>query len=144
MLKKRLLTNKDMTLPDERYRAVASARELLVEMANSSGRWKRIPKELRLYCIHALRHYPTQYDMKAAARQAPDVFQEKMNPLVRILTMYDNEQKENEMKNSYNIDDIKAKHPSLQNIYLIDNIKHKSSTNIINKITNLNNNCNTN
>lgn len=43
----------------------------------------------------------------------------------------------------YNIDDIKAKHPSLQNIYLIDNIKYKSSTNIINKITNLNNNINT-
>lgn len=40
----------------------------------------------------------------------------------------------------YNIDDIKVKHPSLQNIYLIDNIKNKSSTNIINKISNLNNN----
>jgi rfaE bifunctional protein nucleotidyltransferase chain/domain len=39
----------------------------------------------------------------------------------------------------YNIDNIKLKHPSLHNIYLIDNIKHKSSTNIINKITNLNN-----
>ena len=92
-----------MTLPDERYRAVLSARELLVEMANSSGRWKRIPKELRLYCIHALRHYPTQYDMQAAATRAPEVFQEKMNPLVRILTMYDNEQKENEMKNIPNV-----------------------------------------
>ena len=42
----------------------------------------------------------------------------------------------------YNIEDIRAKHPSLQNIYLIDNIKNKSSTNIINKITNLNNNFN--
>jgi len=43
----------------------------------------------------------------------------------------------------YNLDDIKRKHPSLQNIYLVDNIINKSSTNIINKITNLNNNCNT-
>jgi len=94
MLKKRLLTNKDMTLPDERYRAVLSARELLVEMANSGGRWKRIPKELRLYCIHALRHYPTQYDMKSAARQAPDVFQERMEPLTRMIMVYDQEQKE--------------------------------------------------
>jgi hypothetical protein len=95
MQKKRLLTNKDnMTLPDERYRAIASARELLVEIANSGGRWKRVPKELRLYCIHALRHYPTQYDMKAAARQAPDVFQEKMDPLVRMIHVYDQEQKE--------------------------------------------------
>jgi len=83
-----------MTLPDERYRAVLSARELLVEMANSGGRWKRIPKELRLYCIHALRHYPTQYDMKSAARQAPDVFQERMEPLTRMIMVYDQEQKE--------------------------------------------------
>ena len=95
MLKKRLLTNKDnMTLPDERYRAVASARELLIEIASSSGRWKRVPKELRLYCMHALRHYPTQYDMKAAARQAPDVFQEKMEPLTKMIMVYDREQKE--------------------------------------------------
>lgn len=83
-----------MTLPDERYRAVASARELLVEIANSNGRWKRVPKELRLYCMHALRHYPTSYDMKAAARQAPDVFQEKMEPLTRMIMVYDQEQKE--------------------------------------------------
>ena len=83
-----------MTLPDERYRAVASARELLIEIANSNGRWKRVPKELRLYCIHALRHYPTTYDMKAAARQAPDLFQEKMEPLTRMIMVYDQEQKE--------------------------------------------------
>jgi len=83
-----------MTLPDERYRAVASARELLIEIANPSGRWKRVPKELRLYCIHALRHYPTKYDMQAAARQAPDLFQEKMEPLTRMIMVYDQEQKE--------------------------------------------------
>jgi hypothetical protein len=94
MLKKRLLTNKDMTLPDERYRAVLSARELLVEIANSGGKWKRIPTELRLYCIHALRHYPTTYDMKAAARDAPNVFQEKMEPLTKMIMVYDQEQKE--------------------------------------------------
>ena len=94
MLKKRLLTNKDMTLPDERYRAMASARELLIEIANSGGRWKRVPKELKLYCIHALRHYPTSYDMKAAARDAPNVFQEKMEPLTKMIMVYDQEQKE--------------------------------------------------
>jgi len=83
-----------MTLPDERYRAVASARELLIEIANSNGRWKRVPKELRLYCMHALRHYPTQYDMKAAAIQAPNVFQERMEPLTKMIMVYDQEQKE--------------------------------------------------
>ena len=94
MQKKRLLTNKDMTLPDERYRAMASARELLIEIANPGGRWKRVPKELRLHCIHALRHYPTTYDMKAAARDAPNVFQERLEPLTRMIMVYDQEQKE--------------------------------------------------
>lgn len=83
-----------MTLPDERYRAMASARELLIEIANPSGRWKRVPRELRLHCIHALRHYPTTYDMKAAARDAPNVFQEKMEPLTKMIMVYDQEQKE--------------------------------------------------
>jgi hypothetical protein len=83
-----------MTLPDERYRAMASARELLLEIANPGGRWKRVPKELRLYCIHALRHYPTKYDMQAAAIQAPDLFQEKIEPLTRMIMVYDQEQKE--------------------------------------------------
>jgi hypothetical protein len=97
MLKKRLLSQSreyPMTLPDERYRAVASARELLAEIANSNGRWKRIPKELRLYCIHALRHYPTQFEMKSVARQVPELFQEKMEPLTRMIMVYDQEQKE--------------------------------------------------
>lgn len=95
MQKKRLLTNKDnMTLPDERYRAIASARELLVEIANSGGRWKRIPKELRLYCIHALRHYPTQWEMDLMTDEAPSLFQKRMDPLVRMIHVYDQEQKE--------------------------------------------------
>ena len=95
MQKKRLLTNRDtMTLPDERYRAVASARELLLEIANPGGRWKRIPKELRLHCIHALRHYPTKYDMKIVANDCPDIFQERMEPLTKMIMVYDQEQKE--------------------------------------------------
>lgn len=98
MWKKRLLSQSreypTMTLPDERYRAVATARELLIEIANPSGRWKRIPKELRLHCIHALRHYPTSYDMKAAAMDAPNVFQERMEPLTKMIMVYDQEQKE--------------------------------------------------
>jgi hypothetical protein len=73
---------------------MASARELLIEIANPAGRWKRVPKELRLHCVHALRHYPTTYDMKAVARQAPEVFQERMEPVTRMFMVYDQEQKE--------------------------------------------------
>jgi len=94
MIKKRLLTNKDMTLPDERYRAVMAAKELLDEIANSSGRWKRIPRELRLHAVHCLRHYPTKWDMKQAAQQVPDVFQEQMEPVTRMVMQYQQEQKE--------------------------------------------------
>ena len=74
-----------MTLPDERYRAVQAAKELLIEIVNPNGRWKRIPKELRLHCMHVLRHYPTDYDMKAASREAPSVFQERMDDLHKFL-----------------------------------------------------------
>lgn len=74
-----------MTLPDERYRAVAAARELLTEIANPGGRWKRVPKELRLYCIHALRHYPTEWDMQMAEKYAPSIFQKQMEDLHKFL-----------------------------------------------------------
>lgn len=83
-----------MTLPDERYRAVAAARELLIEIANPSGRWKRVPKELRLHCIHALRHYPTTYDMLSMSLKAPELFQKQMEPLTKMIMVYDQEQKE--------------------------------------------------
>jgi hypothetical protein len=83
-----------MTLPDERYRAVAAARELLLEIANSGGRWKRVPQELRLHCIHALRHYPTPFDMDQMTEKVPELFQKRMDPLVRMIQVYDQEQKE--------------------------------------------------
>jgi hypothetical protein len=83
-----------MTLPDERYRAVLAARELLLEIANPGGKWKRIPKELRLHAAHCLRHYPTWWDMEMVEALAPSVFQKQMDPLVRIVKVYEEEQKE--------------------------------------------------
>ena len=83
-----------MTLPDERYRAVLAARELMLEMANPSGKWKRIPKELRLHAIHCLRHYPAEWELDAMSNIAPSMFQRKMDPLVRIVMEYDEDQKE--------------------------------------------------
>jgi len=105
MLKKRLLAKSreyPMTLPDERYRAVAAARELLLEIANPSGRWKRIPKELRLHAIHCLRHYPNNWEMDVVAEVIPDYFQKRMDPLVRMIKVYDQEQKEEENGNKEN------------------------------------------
>jgi hypothetical protein len=91
MQKKRLLTNKDiMTLPDERYRAVVQTEKFLREVLSTP----RVPKSIKDGARYCLRHYPTHWDMMTAAREAPDVFQEKMEPLTRMLEIYKIEQKE--------------------------------------------------
>jgi hypothetical protein len=40
-----------------------------------------------------LRHYPNDWEMRQAARGAPDVFQERMEPLYRMVKQYDIEKK---------------------------------------------------
>lgn len=88
-----------MTLPDERYRAVTSARELLTEIATPGGKWKRVPKQLRLYASYCLKHYPNDWDMKQAAQACPEVFQKEMEPLTRMFSQYKIEQKEEQHGN---------------------------------------------
>jgi hypothetical protein len=41
-----------------------------------------------------LRHYPSDWDMQRAAEGTPDVFQERMEPLYRMVKQYDMEKKE--------------------------------------------------
>lgn len=82
-----------MTLPDERYRAVKWAREFLTDLANPNA-IKRVPAEVRHRARSALRHFPTTYEMDMAARKAPELFQETMEPLTRLLTVYKIEQEE--------------------------------------------------
>jgi hypothetical protein len=95
MQKKRLLTNKDiMTLPDERYRAVLWASRFLGEVAHDKKKYPRIPKEVRREAFSILRHYPSDWDMQRTAMQVPEVFQERMEPLTRMLEVYKIEQKE--------------------------------------------------
>jgi hypothetical protein len=95
MQKKRLLTNKDiMTLPDERYRAVLWASRFLGEVAHDKKKYPRISKEVRREAYSILRHFPSDWDMKRAAEQVPEVFQERMEPLTRMMEVYKIEQKE--------------------------------------------------
>lgn len=82
-----------MTMPDERFRAVNMAREFLLELTNST-KTPRVPKNIRSQALHILRHYPSQYDLMSAARLAPDVFQERMDPLVKVMTMFSIQQQE--------------------------------------------------
>ena len=83
-----------MTLPDERYRAVMWANKFLTELAVDRKKYPRIPKEVRQQAQSILRHYPSSWDMERAARSAPNVFQERMEPVARLFQKY--EQSKNE------------------------------------------------
>ncbi len=79
-----------MTLPDERYRAVMQTIQFLTDICNTP----RIPKTIKQQARSLLRHYPSAWDMKAAAELAPHVFQKEMEPLYRMVKQYDMEKKE--------------------------------------------------
>ena len=71
-----------MTLPDERYRAVLAARTLLEDMAY--GRIPRVPRLARDRAHHALRHFPTDWDMNRAA-EGEVVFAKQLDPLYKMI-----------------------------------------------------------
>ena len=81
-----------MTLPDERYRAVERTRQLLLNLLNPAHTPK-VPKIVREEAGYCLRHFPTTFDMQIAAEDAPNVFQERMEPLYRMVKQYDMEKK---------------------------------------------------
>ena len=83
-----------MTLPDERYRAVMQTIEFLTEVCNTP----RVPKVIKQRANSLLRHYPSAWDMKRAAENCPDVFQERMEPVTRIMMQYQQEQQEEKEK----------------------------------------------
>lgn len=74
-----------MTLPDERYRAVVRTQELLVEILNTP----RVPKAIKDQARSCLRHYPSAWDMRQAAENCPNVFQERMEDVTRLFKQYD-------------------------------------------------------
>ncbi len=74
-----------MTLPDERYRAVVQTKRFLLEILTTP----RVPKAIKDGARHCLRHYPDEWDMQIVAREVPAVFQEKMEPLYRMVKQYD-------------------------------------------------------
>jgi len=76
-----------MTLPDERYRAVKYAQDFLSRLAG--GQIARVPKAVRDEARSILRHYPSTWDMDRASRGAPDVFQERMEPLYRMVKQHE-------------------------------------------------------
>ena len=81
-----------MTLPDERYRSVKYAQEFLSRLAG--GEYPRVPKAVRDEARSILRHYPSTWDMQRTAHQAPDVFQERMEPLYRMVLQHEQDQQQ--------------------------------------------------
>jgi len=73
-----------MTLPDERYRSILQARRLLEELMDPRLT-PRVAAGIRDRARGALRHYPSEYDMKRAAQTSPEVFQEQMEDLHRFV-----------------------------------------------------------
>ncbi len=97
MFKKRLLSEsrESMTLPDERYRAVMWAKRFLIELATDRTKYPRVPKQVRQEAFSIMRHFPNDWDMKRVADASPEVFQERMEPLYRMVKAYEQD-KENE------------------------------------------------
>ena len=82
-----------MTLPDERYRAVVQTRRFLFDLCNPEHTPK-VPKLIRETARSMLRHYPSEYEMRQAAEGSPNIFQERMEPLYRMVKQYNMEKKE--------------------------------------------------
>lgn len=74
-----------MTLPDERYRAVVQTQKFLIEILSTP----RVPKAVKDRARSCLRHYPSEWDMKAASELASHVFQERMEDVTRMIKVYE-------------------------------------------------------
>lgn len=79
-----------MTLPDERYRAVVQTAKFLQALSYSSE-IKRVPLAVRREARRLLRHYPSEYDMNKVSQTSPDIFTEQMEPLYRMVKVYEQE-----------------------------------------------------
>jgi len=81
-----------MTLPDERYRAVQMAAQLLEDLSYSSVT-PRVPLAIRQRARAALRHFPSQWDMQQLEAAAPHVVQQRMEPLHKMVLQYNQDDK---------------------------------------------------
>ena len=83
-----------MTLPDERYRSVMWAKRFLTDLAHNAKDYPRVPKKVRGEAYSILRHFPSDWDMQIVAQEVPAVFQEKMEPLYRMVKQYEQDKEE--------------------------------------------------
>lgn len=79
---------REMTLPDERYRAVIRAEQFLKQLCDPK-QTARVPSEIRVQAAGILRHFPTRWEMQAVAERMPALFQEQMEDLHRTLVLWE-------------------------------------------------------
>jgi len=84
-----------MTLPDERYRAVKWARNFMFDLCDPK-KTPGVPRAVRDQARSILRHYPNDWDMNRAADAVPEVFQEQMEAVSRLLAQYEQGKKAND------------------------------------------------
>lgn len=82
-----------MTLPDERYRSLVQTKKFLMELL-SPHMTPRVPKLIRHRASSLLRHWPDDYHLELMTRHMPDHFAKQIEPLTRMIMVYDQEQKE--------------------------------------------------
>jgi hypothetical protein len=80
-----LYTIINMTLPDERYRAIQQTADFLLKLVGDRDSYPRVPRKVREDAAALLRHFPTYYDLKRMEAAAPDVVQEHMDELHRFI-----------------------------------------------------------
>lgn len=71
------------------------AKQFLEGIAHNREKYPRVSKAIRGEAHSILRHFPSQWDLDMAAREAPSVFQERMEPVTRLVAQYE-EGKKNE------------------------------------------------
>ena len=82
-----------MTLPDERFRAVIAASNLLHDLLDTK-KTPRVPKAIRQRAYSVLRHYPSYWDLDRASQSAPDIFQPSMEDVTRMFKKYEQSKEE--------------------------------------------------
>jgi len=78
-----------MTLPDERYRSIQRTEQFLIALAG--GEYPRVPRAVREEARALLRHYPSSWDLQQLERRAPDIIQQRMEPLHRMIAAYEDQ-----------------------------------------------------
>lgn len=80
-----------MTLPDERYRAIAAAERFMRDLLDPRAT-PRVHSTIRDRARAVLRHYPNSLDLKQLSDAAPHVIQERMEPLHRMVLAHAQQQ----------------------------------------------------